>query len=166
MQCGKIQRGLCPLNLTRKFNKANSAAKCNPPPQAWKHRQRINKIPLRGRHACRAHLLPITTWTPQNRLFFTTCLLKGEKHFFFLTNNVSTMEEPPSQPSGSGNPNNESNQTDYPVNASSSDDSISTHVGSSAGPSDEISNKHDLSSDVTGPPKPAKPKRRAGKGSV
>ncbi|CAB4013157.1 Bardet-Biedl syndrome 4 [Paramuricea clavata] len=70
------------------------------------------------------------------------------------------MQEPSSQPSGLETPNIESDRADYPVNASSSDDSISTHVGSSAGPSDEISSKTDLTSDVTGPPKP---KRRPGK---
>ena len=74
------------------------------------------------------------------------------------------MQEPSSQPSGLETPNIESDRADYPVNASSSDDSISTHVGSSAGPSDEISSKTDLTSDVTGPPKPPNPKRRPGKG--
>lgn len=77
------------------------------------------------------------------------------------SDNANTMQEPSSQPSGLETPNIESDRADYPANASSSDDSISTHVGSSAGPSDEISSKTDLTSDVTGPPKP---KRRAGKG--
>ena len=76
------------------------------------------------------------------------------------------MYDPSSQPSGAETPNVESDRADYPVNASSSDDSISTHVGSSAGPSDEISNKTDLSSDVTATQKPAKPKRRTGKGMI
>ena len=74
------------------------------------------------------------------------------------------MQEPSSEPSGLETPNIDSDRAD-PANVSSSDDSISTHVGSSAGPSDEISNKTDLTNEVNGPPKPAKPKRRAGKGT-
>ena len=73
------------------------------------------------------------------------------------------MQEPSTHPSGLETPNIGSDRADYPVNASSSDDSISTHVGSSAGPSDEITNKTDLTAEVTGPPKP---KRRAGKGNI
>ena len=73
------------------------------------------------------------------------------------------MQEPSREPSGLETPNIDGDRAD-PVNASSSDDSISTHAGSLAGRSDEISNKTDLTSEVTGPPKPAKPKRRAGKG--
>ena len=74
------------------------------------------------------------------------------------------MQEPGNRPSGSETPNTESDRGDYPVNASSSDDSISTHVGSSSGPSDEISSKTALTSDGAGPSKPAKPKKRPGKG--
>ena len=74
------------------------------------------------------------------------------------------MQEPGSQPSGLETPNTESDRGDYPVNASSSDDSISTHVGNSSGPSDEISSKTALTSDGGGPSKPAKPKKRPGKG--
>ena len=74
------------------------------------------------------------------------------------------MQEASSQASGLETPNIESDRADYPVNASSSDDSISTHVGSSSGPSDEMSSKTALTSDVSSPPKPAKPKRRQGKG--
>ena len=75
------------------------------------------------------------------------------------------MQEPSREPSGSETPNIDGDRAD-PVNASSSDDSISTHAGSSAGRNDEISSKTDLTNEVSGPPKPAKPKRRAGKGIV
>ncbi|XP_028391748.1 Bardet-Biedl syndrome 4 protein-like [Dendronephthya gigantea] len=73
------------------------------------------------------------------------------------------MQEPSGLPSGLERPSNDGDRADNPVNASSSDDSISTHVGSSAGPSDDVSSKTDLTNDVSGPPKPAKPKRRPGK---
>lgn len=75
------------------------------------------------------------------------------------------MQEPSSQPSGLERPNNDGDRADNPVNASSSDDSISTHVGSSAGPKD-VSSRTDLTNDVSGPPKSTKPKRRSGKGTV
>ena len=115
---------------------------------------------FRDPHACRARLLPITTtWTLENK---SKIVFDFEKRLFQQSDNDHTMQEPSNQPSCLETPNIDGDRAD-PVNASSSDDSISTHVGSSAGPSDEISSKNDLTSEVTGPPKP---KRRPGKGMV
>lgn len=98
------------------------------------------------------------------RLKINQKLFSKENPSFQQSDSDRAMQEPGSQPSGSETPNIESDRADYPVNASSSDDSISTHVGSSSGPSDEISSKTALTSDGAGPSKPSKPKKRPGKG--
>lgn len=75
------------------------------------------------------------------------------------------MSGHPSQPSASGMNETVVNRLESPPNTSSSDDSISTHVGTS-GPNDEVSTKTDQQKEPTSPPKLTKPKRRGGKGNV
>lgn len=76
------------------------------------------------------------------------------------------MSERSSQPSESEVNESGQDRLESPPNASSSDDSISTHVGTSGRNDEAATTKTESENEPSSPPKLTKPRRRAGKGNI